>query len=220
MAATMPRPETSKLSIDCVLREGRAVRLRPIRPDDRDRLRAGFARLSYSTRVQRFFQGITQLSDTELDYLTQVDGVNHVAWAAVDPSTPDEAGLGMGRFVRLEGEPTVAEFALVVIDAWQHRGLGRLLLALLLIEGEELGLRALRGVVLTDNERMLRWMRGLGAELLREDTMACVFELPVGRPSPAYPDSVSAVRLEEDKCDLRALLKARGPLLDGRRTAT
>ena len=65
-----------------MLKDGTAVRLRLIRPDDKDRLRAGFARLSPESRYLRFFVPKSTLTDAELVYLTETDGVDHVAIGA------------------------------------------------------------------------------------------------------------------------------------------
>lgn len=193
--------------IGYVLRDGLHFRLRPVRAEDRRRLLEGFSKLSEKTRHQRFFRSMTSLNEQDLDYLTQVDQRDHVAWAAVD-WTAEERGMGLGRLIRLAEEPTVGEFALVVIDEYQRRGLGTVLLGLLLLLAEPLGLRALRGVVLSDNEAMLRMMVSLGAVEVGDDPWVAVFELPVGESVPAFPGTLAAIRFEETKCDLRAHLAA------------
>lgn len=207
MPPRLPLP-IAATPIPYVLRDGLEILLRPVCADDAARLRAGFEQLSEKTRHHRFFRSIASLSEQDVSYFTQVDQSDHVAWCAVDATRIGQPGLGMGRFVRMAAEPTVAEFALVVIDAYQHRGVGYLLLALLLLLAEPLGLDGLRGVVLVENEPMLRWMRALGAHLIREDGVVAHFELPVGQPVPAFPNTLQAVRLEEAKCDLRAMRAA------------
>jgi protein lysine acetyltransferase len=106
------------------LHDGRRVRLRPIRPDDKQRLAAGWQALSPLSRYRRFLTSKPRLTSADLRYLTEVDGRDHVALVAVAPDAPDRL-VGVGRFVRLAEAPDTAEFAIVVADAWQGRGLGR-----------------------------------------------------------------------------------------------
>ncbi len=64
------------------LRDGSRVVIRPIEPDDRDALAAGFERLSPESRYRRFFGPMQHLSESYLDYLTQVDHHDHEALVA------------------------------------------------------------------------------------------------------------------------------------------
>jgi GNAT superfamily N-acetyltransferase len=164
-----------------------------------------FDRLSNRTRFQRFFRGITRLTDSDLDYLTIVDQHHHVAWCAIDPQTPDEDGLGLGRFIVSETAPHVAEFAFVVIDDLQRQGVGTVLFAQLRLIAATLEISTLQGAVLPDNEAMLAWMRGLGAHLLHEDSLACEFAIPVHGRVPGFPSSPVAVRFEQAQSNLQAL---------------
>lgn len=66
------------------LRDGSAALLRPIEPTDEQRLHEGFRLLSPRSRYLRFHTGLTQLTDGQLRYLTEVDGWDHVAWVYVD----------------------------------------------------------------------------------------------------------------------------------------
>src|SRR5262249_61582715 len=107
---------------------------RPLRPDDREKLRNRFARMSSESKYRRFFAAPATLSEATLDYLTRTDGWNHVAIGAelADDGADTSYGIGIARFVRLPENPTKAEAAVAVIDEMQHRGVGRILLGQLI----------------------------------------------------------------------------------------
>ena len=155
----MPAPPVLHLT----LADGRPVALRPVVPEDRDRLAEGFAELSEESRRLRFLGSVSSLSEASLRYLTEVDHVDHVAWGALDLTDPDAPGFGVGRWIRLAGEPDAAEFSVTVLDTAQGLGVGKLLLAVLSVVAQTLGVRVLRGLVGRENERMSTWLRRLGA---------------------------------------------------------
>ncbi len=137
--------------------------LRPVIPDDRERIQTGMAALSSESRYFRFFTSAPRLSEQQLRYFCEVDQHNHVAWTALDSSDPKNPGLGIARFTRIREEPNVAEMAFVVIDAYQHRGLGAILLAVLYLTAESRGVLVLRSSVLGENTKVSNWLRSLGA---------------------------------------------------------
>jgi len=140
---------------DVTLKDGTRVVLRMVRPSDREHLRRGFARMSPKSRYFRFFTAKESLSEEELRRLTEVDGENHVAIGAVRPGNDgDGEGLGIARFFRLRDEPDVAEPAIAVVDDFQGRGLGTLLLHRLGAAAMERGITCFRCEVLADNQRM------------------------------------------------------------------
>lgn len=147
------------------LGDGRRVVLRHVRPSDAPELRAAFERLSPASRYRRFFGGLTHLTDATLQYLTEVDGHDHVAIVATgeSPDLKRELGLGVARFVRLGDEPTVAEAAVTVVDDVQRIGLGRLLATTLAQAATERGIHTFRAEVLADNEPMRAMMTEIGA---------------------------------------------------------
>jgi ribosomal protein S18 acetylase RimI-like enzyme len=165
------------------LRDGSTVELRPIRPDDKARLVEAFARLSPESRYLRFFTGKDHLSADELRFLTEVDGEQHFALAA---TLPDGAGAGVVRFVRLKDQPHVAELAITVVDAMQHKGLGRILLDRLVEAARERGVTHFRAEVLATNAPMLALLEGQVATQTRSGSLLVVdFPLPDPAPSPS-----------------------------------
>jgi GNAT superfamily N-acetyltransferase len=129
-----------------------------IRPDDKQLLHEGFLRLSPETRYLRFHGVKTDLTDAELRYLTEIDGVHHVAIGAI---AADE-GIGVARLIELPAEPGVAESAITVADGWQGRGLGRILFDRIMAAASERAIRCIRCHVLGSNQPMQELLRALG----------------------------------------------------------
>lgn len=143
---------------------GQRAWLRPLQPGDRGAEQAFFNGLSLDSRHQRFHFGLRELSPGLLALLTDVDQRLHRAWVV----ELDDAGhpvIADARFVCDPDQPTQAEFALAVADAWQGRGLGRRLVAHLVTEARRQGVQRLYGDVLAENRRMLALMREFGARL-------------------------------------------------------
>lgn len=162
------------------LRDGHPVLLRPMSAADRGRLSEGLARLSARSRYQRFFFRLGRFSEEQLSYLTQVDQVDHVAWSALDPATPGLPGLGVGRFVRSPAEPSLAEWALTVVDSHQRRGLGTLLAGVLYLTAQARNVTVLRASVLPGNWAVTNWLQKLGGRVKYCPDVWEV-DLPVGR---------------------------------------
>lgn len=164
------------------LRDGTRVILRPLRPDDADQLRAGFARLSPASRYSRFFTPKAELSDAELTALTLLDGLDHFALGAVrvDDDGREIEGLGVARFIRTAEDPAVAEAAVTVIDAAQGRGLGTLLLGRLAAAARERGILYFRGDILAGNQPIRHIVEAAGGavELAEGGQVRVLVELP------------------------------------------
>jgi GNAT superfamily N-acetyltransferase len=165
-------------AIPILLRDGLPILLRPVLATDRQRLREGFDRLSPASRFFRFFRDVKSLSEKDIEYFTDVDQVRHVAWCVLDLSQEGWPGLGLGRFVRDDADPTRAETALVVVDEMQGRGLGTLLLAALTLRAEALGIQRLRAVSLPANAPVCHWLHSLGADI-HFNGLTCEYRIPV-----------------------------------------
>lgn len=137
--------------------------IRPVTPADREHIREGLRAISPETMYRRFFDSAFSPSARELQYLTEVDGHNHVALAAIDCTADPPRGVGVARYVRLSEEPSVAEAAIVVIDAYQGQGIGSLLLAALSKRAAAHDLEDFRGYVLVENTGVIGVLEALGA---------------------------------------------------------
>jgi nucleotide-binding universal stress UspA family protein/GNAT superfamily N-acetyltransferase len=177
-----PRPIT--------LSDGARVVVRPIAPDDREALRAGFERLSPESRYRRFFTSVQQLTDRDLDYLTRIDHHDHEALVGVDAE--HDQIVGVARYVRTG--PDEAEPAVVVADDWQRRGLGGRLLEELSDRAREEGVRRFRGPVLAGNEAALAVLGGLGEVETRPDGIEVEVAVLLAEPETARARLVALLR--------------------------
>ena len=176
------------------LRSGQRALVRALRPDDGPGLAEAFEQLSETSRYQRFFAVKPHLSEQSLAYFTDVDHHNHEALVAV---APDSGQLvGVARFIRDPREPDQAEVAVTVIDSWQRRGLGTVLLRELAQRAAEEGLRHFTAEILAGNRPMLTLAHRLGhAETTRDGTAVSVrIELPAA-PQQGTPFSSDAYDL-------------------------
>jgi acetyltransferase len=150
-------PYPVELESEAVLRDGTRLAIRPIRPEDAERELRFFDGLSERSRYQRFMQHLPYLPPRMLARFTQLDYDRELALAAL---AGDEI-VAVGRYAP-NADGATAEFALVVADAWQGKGLGRLLLESLKREAKKAGYRALYGAILEANRDMLDLARRLG----------------------------------------------------------
>ena len=136
------------------LRDGTLALIRPIGPDDRDRLNEGFLSASPESIFLRFLAPQARLSRSELDYLTAIDHDHHEALIAVDPETGQS--FGTARYIRSDEDPGTAEFAVGVGDRWMRIGLGTALLTALAVRAREAGVTRFTGLVHADNTAIKR----------------------------------------------------------------
>lgn len=154
-AGSAPYPGDLDRRVD--LRDGHAVRVRPIRPDDEPRLVALFDRLSSRSVYQRFFTTYRRLPDAWYRAFANVDYRTRLALVAQDVAEP-EVLHGVARWEPGES-PDAVELALVVEDAWQGRGLGGALFESLLAAARARGIDLFCADVLAENARMLELLR-------------------------------------------------------------
>lgn len=148
-----------------LLRDGAAIDVRPIQPDDGDRLRRLHARLSPTSIRMRYFHFLPSLSDAMVAIVTHVDYVDRMALVAT-VGADNAAALrkqeivGMVNYDRIFAD--AAEVAFVVEDAWQGRGVASTLLYDVAAYARECGYRRFLAITLQRNIRMLNVLRHCG----------------------------------------------------------
>lgn len=152
---------------------GAPVTIRPLRPDDTGIERDFVTGLSGETRHSRLLGGAIKVSDEYIRRLTHLDWSREVAFAAVTMLGDRESIIGVARYVADEsGE--ACEFALVIADLWQGRGIGRRMLAKLEAVAARRGIKRMYGDILSTNGQMLGLMRRLGFRLARHPEDATI----------------------------------------------
>ncbi len=157
---------TSSYHVREFLPNGRALRIRAIRPSDRKALHDAFHLLSKATIRDRFFSIKLDLTPQELTFFTEVDRSCHVALVAELEEGQQRRPVGVGRFVRSPEQPEVCEFAITIIDAFQGQGIGKALLKRLIDCARQLGIRQLDASVLPQNARMSQLLHRSGLPLV------------------------------------------------------
>jgi len=169
------------------LLDGSRALIRCVRPEDKALIAEGLGRLSEEGRYRRFFSPKPRLSDRELAFLTEIDGVDHFAIGAMRQGPDGNQGLGIARFMRRADEPRVAEPAIAVVDEAQGLGLGTELFARLMAAARERGILHFRAEILATNDSIKQLMRNLqpGVRFVangREE----VVEMPIPDFEPAH----------------------------------
>ena len=145
---------------------GQSVVLRPLRREDVD-IEGSFLRgLSPESRHNRLLGGMIRITPEYLERLTTVDFSRDMALAAALILDGREILIGVARYVR-EADARGCEFALVIADDWQGRGIGRRMLEKLIAVARSRGLEHIYGDVLSTNQHMLGLCRKLGFAMAR-----------------------------------------------------
>lgn len=139
--------------VEDTVRDGGAIVIRAIRPDDKERLREHARGLSSESVYHRFMAYKRELSDEDLRRFTELDFDQHVGIVAIVSEEGREHIVGIGRYFRTLKERGEAAFS--VIDKHQGRGIGTLLLVHLSRIARRKGIREFEADVLGDNIHML-----------------------------------------------------------------
>ena len=155
--------ERAEYSAVELMRDGRRVEIRALRPDDRAELLAAIGRASTQSLFRRFFAAKRGFTDQEIEFFLHVDFINHVALVAVMEEDGRPAIVGGGRYIVLQ--PGKAEVAFAVIDRYQGQGIGTALMRRLAEIARTAGLRELIAEILPENIPMLKVFEKSGLRL-------------------------------------------------------
>ena len=154
-------PYPQAIESEAVLKDGARVKIRAIRPEDAAMERQFVHGLSDQSRYLRFLHHLPELPPEMLARFTQIDYDREMALITLAGEGAEEQIIAVARYVQ-NPDRLSAEFAIVVGDAWQNRGLGRYLLTRLLECAREGGFSRINGTVLAINGGMLRMMEAMG----------------------------------------------------------
>ncbi len=162
--------------------DGVAVTIRPIRPSDLTLEQEFVDGLSRRTAYQRLLSA-RHLSAEEIQRFTEVDGNREFALIATTPHQDREREIGVARYVK-DPASDAAEFAIVLSDDWQGRGLGRRLLGELITAAKRGGVRRLYGTTLLENTAMIALAQALGFVVTTDrDVATMTLDLGASEPS-------------------------------------
>jgi GNAT superfamily N-acetyltransferase len=178
MSSTPSTSELVALGAPISLCDSSHVRIRQGHHTDRGLLLRGFERLSPESRYRRFLAPMKDLTESTIRYLTEIDHHNHEAMIALDERTGE--GIGVARYVRNPQRPDVAELAVTVIDDWQRRGVGTLLLEVISARAREEGITRFTGLMLATNKEMMDLLQELGpVRIVDQDLGTVEIEVPI-----------------------------------------
>jgi protein lysine acetyltransferase len=159
------------------MRDGTELHLRPVLPGDNERTSKGPVEFSSETLYRRF-QSMRRPTSSLMRYLFEVDYVDHFVWVMTDGA--DGPVVADARFVRDETNPSLAEVAFTVADAYQGRGVGSFLMDVVAVTAWYDGIRFFSARVLTDNLPMRTILDRFGAVWHRDDlgVVTTVVDIP------------------------------------------
>jgi len=157
-------PYPNQFESDWLMKDGTPVLLRVIRPEDEALVHGLLENCSEQTIYFRYFHLIKSFSHELLIRFTQNDYDREIGLVAISQPPAPEAMLGVSRLV-MDPERETAEFAVIVADPWQGKGLGPKLVENILEIAKEFGVKLVWGEVLAENRTMLDILRKLGFSL-------------------------------------------------------
>jgi RimJ/RimL family protein N-acetyltransferase len=142
------------------LRDGSGIEIRAIRPADHQEMLEAIGRTSVESLQRRFFVPKLHFSEKELDFFINVDFKDHVALVAELNENGRRVIVGGGRYIKVQ--PGQAEMAFTVIDPYQGKGIGSVLMRHLIAIARDGGLKELIAEVLPENAPMLKLFSRFG----------------------------------------------------------
>lgn len=137
------------------------LRLGPVLPSNKDQISRSLKDLSHESIRNRFMGSKKEFSPKELSFLTELDGHNHFALGLEERESPHR-GVAIARMVRSSTQPNEAEIAITIIDEYQHIGLGKFLMNLIVLAANERNIERLSFTFLPQNEAISRLIHNVG----------------------------------------------------------
>ncbi len=175
-------PYPNQYETDWMLRDGTPVLLRPMKPEDEPLVSEFLGKCSEETIYFRYFKLIKHWTHEMLIRFTQNDYDREVGLMAIGQPPGPEVMMGVSRMV-MAADRSTAEFAVIVADPWQGKGLGPKLVERLTDIAREQGVKLLHGDVLAQNQPMLEMVKRLGFSL-HKDTEGGTYRVEMALQGP------------------------------------
>lgn len=146
------------------------LRVGSVLPHNKTQIKEGLRDMSPESIRYRFLGSKKEFSEKELQYLTELDGWNHYAIGIEEMRTNPHRGVAIIRLVRSGDNPVEAEIAITIIDEYQKKGLGTLLMDLIYLAALERNIHRLSFTFLPQNEGIVHLINKSGAKYTREHT--------------------------------------------------
>ena len=157
------------------LKDGTLVQLRPIHPLDGNQAKEFRGKLSVESVYDRFLGYIPKISKKLVDRLTNIDYSSEMAIVAEVNNENEKEVIAVGRIA--SDEHSAVDFAIIIADDWQGRGLGTILTAYLIDVAKEMKFEKIYATVFTRNKGMLEILRRKDFIFRKEDEMTTYAEL-------------------------------------------
>jgi acetyltransferase len=163
------RPYPNRYVSNWTMKDGAEVVIRPIRPEDEPTIARFHSTLSERSVYLRYFHLMNLSQRIAHERLTRICFIDYDREMALvaerrNPYTGELEIMGVGRLTKIHGTND-AEVAVLVSDQFQGRGLGKELLARLLVVGADEKLSRLKADILPDNRPVMRICEKLGFTL-------------------------------------------------------
>ncbi len=171
-------PYPNQYESDWLLEDGTPLLLRPMKPEDESLVSEFLGNCSEDTVYFRYFKHIKNWTHEMLIRFTQNDYDRELGLMAIGLPPGPEVMMGVSRMV-MEADRSTAEFAVIVADAWQGKGLGEKLIERVIEIARDNGVKMLHGDVLATNLPMLGLMKKTGFSIKALDDGVRHVEMPL-----------------------------------------
>ncbi|WP_099868126.1 GNAT family N-acetyltransferase [Pararhizobium haloflavum] len=178
------------------IKDGRLL-VRPVVPGDKRHLLAGFEHLSQRSRFFRFLSMMSRLSDEDLKRFTSEGNDEHRAFGALDIGETPPVPVAIARYERFDDLPDAAEMAITVVDAYQGRGIGTLMIGAIAYCATGVGITRFIAYVHRENHGMIALLRAAGGTVQHSAETELTFVLPLSSDPALYPMGRSGDRLRQ-----------------------
>ena len=157
-------PYPAHLETQLQLADGTIITIRPIRPEDAEIEQSFVRKLSAKSKYFRFMRSLNELTQEMLVRFTQLDYHRELALIGVIEKNGEEIEVGVSRYA-MNPDGNSCEFAVIVADDWQRKGIGSHLMNTLMDAARQRGFQTMDGEILADNHNMLGLVKSLGFQI-------------------------------------------------------